>query len=101
MPQDAIAALTIDDFSALTEQTLELEFAGQRQAANIIDVKAGTATSGMEREPFSVVIRSGAKNQHWPQGTHTLHHPEHGALDLFMVPIGPDTQGMCYEISFA
>jgi len=35
-----------------------------------------------------------------PQGIYRLHHPTHGALDLFMAPIGPDARGMRYEIIF-
>jgi uncharacterized protein DUF6916 len=35
-----------------------------------------------------------------PQGIYRLYHPARGALDLFMVPLGPDPHGMRYEIVF-
>jgi hypothetical protein len=34
------------------------------------------------------------------RGIYRLHHPARGALDLFMVPLGPDACGMRYEIVF-
>jgi hypothetical protein len=36
-----------------------------------------------------------------PQGIQRLSHAELGELDLFLVPIGPDAQGMRYEAAFA
>jgi uncharacterized protein DUF6916 len=31
---------------------------------------------------------------------HRVEHEELGALDVFLVPIGPDQAGMCYEAVF-
>ncbi len=51
------------------------------------------------REPFSIVFRA-PMDTRLPQNTYRLEHDEMGSLDLFMVPIGPDSEGMRYEAVF-
>lgn len=52
------------------------------------------------REPFSLIFR-GPSDQTLPQGTHRLEHDKLGSLELFLVPVGPDEDGMLYEAVFA
>lgn len=96
-----IDALTIQDFSQLEAQTIEIRFGDTLQAAEIIETSTGQGRMPDGRQPFSVTLRSGPGDRHWPQGTYTLTHPQRGDLDLFMVPIGPDEHGMRYQISFS
>ena len=51
--------------------------------------------------PFSILFRTPG-TEHVPQGTYRLEHPEIGAIELFLVPIGPDREGrnMQYEAVF-
>lgn len=93
--------LSIDDFRELIGQEIDLSFANESQSGTVIGVTEAGGQRWGGRAPFSVVVRSGPVDRHWPQGTYTLKHPVHGPLDLFMVPIGPDESGMCYEISFS
>ena len=51
------------------------------------------------RTPFSLVFRGPAGGA-LPQRIYRLEHPELGSLDVFLVPIGPDAGGMCYEAVF-
>ena len=51
------------------------------------------------RAPFSLVFR-GPGSPPLPQRIYRLEHPELGALDVFLVPIGQDAGGMCYEAVF-
>ena len=51
------------------------------------------------QEIFSVVFRCAAP-QVLPQRIYGLGHDKMGEFDLFLVPIGPDGQGMCYEAVF-
>jgi hypothetical protein len=51
------------------------------------------------RRGFSVVFRS-ASPAHLPQATYRLDHDALGALDVFLVPIGPLDGGMGYEAVF-
>ena len=52
-----------------------------------------------KREPFSIVFRAPMETG-LPQNTYRLEHDEMGSLDLFIVPIGPDSEGMRYEAVF-
>jgi hypothetical protein len=49
---------------------------------------------------FSVVFR-GAMPPLLPQGSYQLSQPDVGEFELFLVPIGPDSEGMRYEAAFA
>jgi hypothetical protein len=51
------------------------------------------------RAPFSLVFRAPMEPV-LPQRMHCLENDELGALELFLVPIGPDEQGMRYEAVF-
>ncbi len=50
-------------------------------------------------EQFSLIFR-GPVTPHFPQGTYTFEHEKLGALDLFTVPLGPDSAGMSYQVIF-
>ena len=51
------------------------------------------------RNPFSIVFR-GPKDRVLPQKIYQIEHKDTGTLDLFIVPIGPDEEGMRYEAVF-
>ena len=74
----------------------------------LVDVQGlGVQSSGEDprgheptgRAPFSVVFR-GPMDVQLTQGTYTVVHDTLGALDLFLVPIGPDQAGMRFEAVF-
>ena len=48
------------------------------------------------RVPFSVVFQA-PPGTPLPQRIYRLQHDELGPLELFLVPIGPGADGMCYE----
>jgi hypothetical protein len=48
------------------------------------------------RAPFSIVFR-GPRDSVLPQRTYPVEHAAIGAFELFLVPIGPDQEGMWYE----
>lgn len=96
-----IEKLTLDDFEQLREQEFTIRFGDTEQTARIVDTRRTQGGKPDGRSPFAVTLRSGPPDKYWPQGTHTLVHPECGELALFLVPIGPDDEGMLYEISFS
>ncbi len=57
----------------------------------------GSGPSG--RVPFSLVFR-GPTQPVLPQQIYRLAHDGIGEFDLFLVPIGPDAEGMRYEAIF-
>lgn len=52
------------------------------------------------RKPFSLIFRSADKTRYLPQHIYTIKHENLGALDIFLVPIGPDKKGMRYQAIF-
>jgi hypothetical protein len=48
------------------------------------------------REAFSLIFHAPGPG-HLPQQTFTLAHEALGAVDLFLVPLGPEGQAMVYE----
>ena len=51
------------------------------------------------RAPFSLVFR-GPRAPVLPQRIYRLEHGTIGAFEIFLVPIGPDQEGMRYEAVF-
>lgn len=90
--------LTCEDFESLRGRTVEIRFGETRQPAEVVEVQRRTGGAPEGRSPFSVIVESGSRDRCWPQGLHVLAHPEHGDLELFMVPLGPGDAGMRYEI---
>ena len=91
--------LTIDDFSNRIGETFRIRIADD-QALDIAlaEVNAlGTGTG--KRTPFSLMLRSSGP-AYAPQGIYRIEHNQLGAFDLFIVPLGPDQQGMRYEVIF-
>jgi hypothetical protein len=52
------------------------------------------------RTPFSVLFR-GPLGVYLPQQIYRLEHDGMGTLDLFLVPMAPDTEGSLFEAVFA
>lgn len=51
------------------------------------------------RKPFSLIFR-GPRTPALPQRIWPLEHAAFGRLEIFLVPIGPDAEGMRYEAVF-
>ena len=60
----------------------------------------GTPRSPEQRPPFSLLFLGPESRQYLPQGTYRLEHERMEALDLFVVPIGPQAGRMQYEAIF-
>jgi hypothetical protein len=51
------------------------------------------------RQPFALLFR-GPRAAPFGQRTYRVEHDRLGAFDLFLVPVGPDDQGLRYEAIF-
>ena len=69
---------------------------------SVTNLGAGNAASQapVRREQFSLLFH-GPLRPILPQRIYHLEHAELGALDIFLVPVGPDQAGMQYEAVFA
>jgi Domain of unknown function (DUF6916) len=98
----ALEALTSKHFAPLMNQSFELREAGATLAFELIVAEAlgGQARSGHNRQPFHLIFR-GPPAPLLPQRIYALHHAAIGLLEIFLVPIGPDDRGQCYEAVFS
>lgn len=95
-----IDRLCAADFEALPGQRLAMVHGGKRIVLEVAGVRALPARAKRAAPPFALLLRDNGARASLPQGTFRYEHPVHGPLDLFTVPVGPDGQGMCYEIIF-
>lgn len=100
-----LETLYVSDFSPYIGQTYEfyLESAGSFNAelieVNLYPVREGAEFNSIRPEPFSLVFR-GPGDQSYPQGMYQVKHKDMKELQIFLVPIGPDKIGFCYEAVF-
>lgn len=98
--------LSSRDFAPYLNQEFRIHLDSSRMLeAELVDVAELGSTSkrqpaSTERPAFSIVFR-GPKDIVLAQRIYRLEHEEMGQLDLFLVPIGPDEEGMLYEALFA
>lgn len=89
------------DFRGL-DAALTVELPGRGEAATItlaVDAVNDLPSHRYREEPFSLVLR-GPRVPALPQGTYRVVHPRLGPVELFLVPIALDAQGMRYEATF-
>jgi len=73
---------------------------GERFEASGLTMQLVEATAGSSPEEFSLVFR-GPTAPVLEQSIVDLHHDRLGDVGLFLVPIGPDAEGMQYQAVFA
>lgn len=88
-------------FSPLVGEVFRIETDGAAMDGTLAECRAlGRRPSGPgQREPFSLIFR-GPSGPAWPQGIYRLRHAALGEFELFLVPVGPDREGMRYEAIF-
>ena len=95
------ASLTEEEFSKHTNTIFCISLEDAAVELELVEVKGYMKNpgdqDGMER--FSVFFKGPGK-PFLPQRTYTISHGGMGAIDLFLVPIGPDGEGFRYEAVF-
>ncbi len=101
MSQAVIAEYTIGLFQPLLGQEFRIGEGENAIPAALIDVANLREAQGAGRlsRQFSLIWR-GPRQALLSQGIHPVRHPTLGALELFLVCIGPDAEGMRYEAVF-
>jgi hypothetical protein len=94
-----LEALTASDFAPLLHSRFRVAADDSESFdAELIEISEGAAR-GPRRAQFSLVFRGGASPP-LPQRIFRVEHDELGALDIFLVPLGPDDVGQRYEAVF-
>jgi hypothetical protein len=94
-----IADLTAATFAPLEGATFVLTPAGGRA----FDARLGAVTVGLPgvaRDQFALLF-VGGPTPPAPQGMYSVEHESLGAVDLFLVPLGPADGGQRYEATFS
>lgn len=68
--------------------------------AILAEVAERSAPAGFERTPFTLLLR-GPRDAILPQRIYPVEHPGLGTLEIFLVTVGPDAEGMRYEAVFS
>lgn len=95
--------LAKDDFDPHVGEDFELELGGDKTLSLELVSSHPLSTytlDGATRTPFSLIFRSPGERRHAPQQIYTVRHAELGAMEIFLVPIGPDEDSMRYEAVF-
>jgi Domain of unknown function (DUF6916) len=93
-----LSSLTAEQFAERLKETFALTAPGVAFDLVLVEVeKLGMARPG--RNAFSLLFRGPAKPI-LPQAIYRIENPAMGAIELFLVPLGPRDGGICYEAVF-
>jgi len=98
--------LKFSDFEPLLNQTFQIHYGnGETLSVTLAEVIAGKNPSSSDESgepyyPFSLVFQSDTTS-YLPQHTYRIEHEQLGSHDIFIVPLGPNAQGMRYEAVFS
>jgi hypothetical protein len=92
--------LTPASFEAHLGTPFRIHYGGPSPLEAVLyEVKAHEPHPGPRAQPFSVYFRAAGPGA-LPQRIYPVEHEHMGKLEIFLVPIGPDAQGMRYEAVF-
>jgi hypothetical protein len=94
--------LTLETFQGRVGETFRVPLSGAVIELSLASVERLTEGEGevRERTPFSLLFRGGPPNRFLPQRTYEIEHDGLGTVHIFLVPLGPDKEGMRYEAVF-
>ena len=92
--------LKLEDFEPLLGQTLRLGDGNTHIALELAEARALKSPSPRAAPSFALILRENDASRSFGQGLYRLEHPTLGDIDLFVVPVGSDGRGMCYEVTF-
>lgn len=93
--------LSIQNFAGAANQMFELSIGEASMPLTLVEVIPLPARPfpGMLRDPFSLTFKSESAVI-LPQKQYRLKNADMGSLDVFLVPIGRDVQGILYQAVF-
>lgn len=95
----SLADLKPADFEPHVGHAFAVEANGKHVDMKLAAVeRLGTALR--EGGAFSLMFQSAPTGPILPQGVYAVQHPARGALDLFVVPLGPKDGGYSYQVIF-
>lgn len=92
--------LSHSSFEEQLNTPFRIHFGGETPLEVVLyEVRLHEPHGGPRTQPYSVYFR-GPRQPVLPQAIYRMEHDRVEAMDLFLVPIGPDEKGMRYEAVF-
>lgn len=86
-------------FESILGETIDLKVGEICFKAKVDRVELLRKSPDQERQPYSVDLLADS-TENYGQQVFDISHPALGDVSLFAVPLGPDKQGMRYQILF-
>ena len=101
LEDNMLHSLTSSHFQPYLNETFCLEIGADTVE---VELTAVTELGPIPQDPtarraFSLIFR-GSREFFLPQRIYHMTHAQMGALDIFLVPVGPDAKGMQYQALF-
>jgi hypothetical protein len=97
-----LSLVQADDFKTYLNQPVDVHFSESAKVSSVITrITELNSYSPLERAAFSVELQTTGDMTMRPQGIYRINHPVINGLDVFLVPIGLDRNGMKYEAVFS
>lgn len=96
-----LSKISKETFKPYLNQQLHLVFADGLVPAELTEIVEMDTYSPLERQSFYIMIRIDLEFPLFNQGIYRLNFADQIHLDVFIVPIGPDSQGQRYQIIFS
>ncbi|MDB5581720.1 MAG: hypothetical protein JWR80_6896 [Bradyrhizobium sp.] len=94
-----LATLRIDDFAPHCETAFDMQTSAGVVPLKLVKVDH-VGESGRAGGAFSLLFA--APSGPWlPQGIYPVQHPTRGTMEIFLVPVGPESGGNGYQAIFA
>ena len=99
----SLEALRMVDFAPLVGQAFRIRLEGVEPIDLELETVSAAGRSPREgdRTPFSLLFLGPVSSRYLLQHTYTLEHEALDALDLFIVPLGPERGRMRYQAIIA
>ena len=96
--------LTSADFVPHLHDTFRIDLGNNLiidlELVNVTELNSATAMRPTGRQPFSIEFLGPISQHYLPQHIYRLEHAAFGALEIFLVPLGPVNGRMRYEAIF-
>jgi hypothetical protein len=97
-----LSQITSADFTPHVQQPVDIHFEENLVTPAVLrGVTELNGYSPLERTTFSIELQTTGDHLHRPQGIYRIIHPNGKFLEVFMVPVGRDVNGMLYEAVFS
>lgn len=94
-----LAKATADDFAELIDESFAVDADGTAPLV-LTKVEAKSPVSGPGRQSFALLFHAAGETV-LPQQIYRLDNAATGSIDLFLVPIAQDDDGVTYEAIFS